>query len=88
MGPPFKSLNPDSCADTSFLKVESVLYVLSHAVYGQSDLLHCIAISYGDAAVLLSIEVNAYTERSADLVLSPVSLAYGARLVVIDGEVF
>ncbi len=52
-----------------------------------SLLLHRISVADGNAAVLYAVEVVGDAERCADLVLTAVTLADGARVVKVDHEV-
>ena len=52
-----------------------------------SFLLHCIAVTDGHAAVLSAVEVIGDAERSTDLVLTAVTLADGACVVIFDHEI-
>lgn len=69
------------------LEFKFALDIGDRLVDGNADLLHRVAIAYGDGIVLCRLEIDGYAERRADLVLAAVSLADRPREVVRCGEV-
>ena len=65
------------------LEIGLFLDIVDKLCDGQTDLLHGIAIPYGDGLILQGVKVNGDAKRSADLVLTAIALTDGAGLVIV-----
>ena len=76
------------CGENEFRsECNLLLDILSQSRDRNANLLHCIAVTHGHAAVLDGIKVVGDAERSTDLILTAIALADRAGIVVIDHEV-